>query len=259
MRSLIGKLIRITTGKRILLPNYLSKGTEASDLINSLVHLRQFRGLYLEVGVENGLTFESVRLRQRVGVDPQPRFRATFLTPWIKFHRLTSDAFFEKNTQFFDIIYLDGLHTAEQTLKDFHNAMKWLSKEGVIVIDDTIPSDMYSAVPNQQEAYRLRREFGNSTNTSWHGDVFKVVNVVSSFMGESLNLATIVSLDNPKTIVWRKTNDSRIDWEPRNFFEKLDQMDYETTFSHGIPSNFRPIKWNQFERLFDQNQINISE
>lgn len=70
MRSLIGKLIRFTTGKRLLLPNYLSKGTEASDLINSLVNLRQFRGRYLEVGVENGLTFESVRLRQRVGVDP---------------------------------------------------------------------------------------------------------------------------------------------------------------------------------------------
>ena len=37
---------------------------------------------------------------------------------------MTSDTFFKNNKDKFDVIFLDGLHTYEQTIKDINNAIK---------------------------------------------------------------------------------------------------------------------------------------
>jgi len=259
MRRFIGKLMSLALGKRLLLPNCLSRGTEASDLINRIIELRQRGGRYLEVGVENALTFEAVKLRHRVGVDPFPRFSVSFLTPWVKFHKLTSNVFFEANREFFDIIYLDGLHTAEQTLVDLHNSLKKLSKGGVIMIDDTIPIDEFSALPDQNEAYRLRKMIGNSDDMSWHGDVYKVINVINQFKQKNLNIATITTLKNPKTIIWSDSETTYPNWEPDNFLDVLHARDFKSTFVEGIPESFMPMSQANFEKVFSKSYKSISE
>jgi hypothetical protein len=259
MRAYIGKLISFAVGQRVLLPKNLARGTEASDLINRIIDLRGFNGSYLEVGVENGLTLEAVNIRRRIAVDPYPRFRITWLTPRIESHKLTSNAFFGQNNKVFDIIYLDGLHTAEQTLMDLHNALKKLSNNGVIVIDDTIPNDEFSAIPNQDEAYRLRKKESNSDDTSWHGDVYKVVCIITSFMKDSLNVATVTSLKNPKTIIWKKADNIDINWELDKYSKKLNEQTYKETFANGVPPMFNPVSWNQFEEMFLERHKSISE
>jgi hypothetical protein len=250
LRKFVGSLIQLVLGKRILLPNYLSKGTEASELINQIIQLRNFKGCYLEVGVENGLTFEAIHLRHKVGVDPYPRFRVTRLTPWVKFHKLTSDVFFDLNSQCFDIIYLDGLHTAEQTLRDLHNALKKLNPGGAVVIDDTVPNDEYSALTDQHETYRLRKLNNSSNDMSWHGDVFKVVNILQTLKHTNLHVATIVSLQNPKTVVWSDSENPATFWQPEEYLEALHQKDFKETFVEGIPSSFKPMQIQEFEEIF---------
>lgn len=48
----------------------------------------------------------------------------------------TSDAYFELKPAFFDFIYVDGDHTAEQVLRDAVNADKALKVGGLLAFDD---------------------------------------------------------------------------------------------------------------------------
>ena len=54
----------------------------------------------------------------------------------ILFFKITSDLFFIKNQNLFDIIYIDGNHTPEQCYKDIENSYNVLSKNGLLIIDD---------------------------------------------------------------------------------------------------------------------------
>jgi predicted O-methyltransferase YrrM len=51
-------------------------------------------------------------------------------------YKSTSDSFFDKNQNFFDIIYIDGLHRYHQVKKDLDNALKYLKEDGIIICDD---------------------------------------------------------------------------------------------------------------------------
>jgi len=54
----------------------------------------------------------------------------------INIHRVTSDVFFEKNTNNFDLIYIDGSHYGEDVYKDSINSFKFLNVGGFIIFDD---------------------------------------------------------------------------------------------------------------------------
>jgi len=50
----------------------------------------------------------------------------------------TSDHFFDNNKFSFNVIYIDGYHLGSQVYKDFKNAWRILSKDGIIIMDDYI-------------------------------------------------------------------------------------------------------------------------
>ena len=50
--------------------------------------------------------------------------------------KLSSDIFFEKNNEFFDLIYIDGDHQTDQVNKDINNAWKILNDGGYLILDD---------------------------------------------------------------------------------------------------------------------------
>ena len=86
---------------------------------------------YLEIGCFDNKAFDTVPLPidQKIGVDP---LRGGT-------HRMTSDEFFKDNNLFFDVIFIDGLHTYEQCSKDVINSMKFLNKDGIIILHDMLP------------------------------------------------------------------------------------------------------------------------
>ena len=73
---------------------------------------------YLEIGTyKNELFNQAVKwFPNAIGVDPVEGGTL----------RMTSDAFFSNNSAYFDIVFVDGLHEANQVFKDVHNALEWL-------------------------------------------------------------------------------------------------------------------------------------
>jgi len=213
VKTLLGREIfrlknHILRNRRFLHSVRKSRGTEASHLINSLCKLNEASNDYLEIGVEYGLTFEAVQIKRKVGVDPHPKFNTFFRPRNTRFFSDTSDNFFESSKNSFDFIFLDGLHTFEQTWKDIQNSFRVLTDKGMLLIDDTVPCDEFSALPDQLESYKQRELAGKARTGSWHGDVFKVLWVFSEFFTEELDWYTIADLINPKTLVLKKTKDS---------------------------------------------------
>ncbi len=51
-------------------------------------------------------------------------------------HKGTSDSFFKKNKDTFDVIYIDGSHEADQVYRDLRNSWNSLNLDGIIICDD---------------------------------------------------------------------------------------------------------------------------
>lgn len=160
---------------------------------------------YLEIGVHSGETFFSIEAFHKVAVDPNFRFdtkEASITHPNARFHNITSDVFFEalgKDRQEFDVIFLDGLHTFEQTLRDFTNAMAFLSERGVIIIDDVVPNSYEASLPNAGIARDFRAKRGIA-DQSWMGDVYRLIYFIDAFFQQW----TVRTVQN-RCIVWRQT------------------------------------------------------
>ena len=71
-------------------------------------------------------------------------------------------------------MFIDGLHTYEQSLIDVQNTLKFLNPTGVIVMHDCNPKDKLSALPGNSlhEVSQLNLK---GWNNEWCGDVWKTI------------------------------------------------------------------------------------
>lgn len=122
---------------------------------------------YLEIGVRrHSDNFDKINIDHKVGVDPC--LEAFDREPTYK---LTSDDFFSKNTETFDIIFIDGLHEFRQVERDINNSLKFLNDAGFIVCHDMNPTKEYRQFTLDNPK---RREFVKKTkDTFWNGDCWK--------------------------------------------------------------------------------------
>lgn len=104
---------------------------------------------YLEIGYQQGKSFEKIKCERKAAVDPA--VNCDF--------RMTSDEFFERNTEKWDLVFIDGDHTFKQVEKDLINA--WQVAKWVVLHDCNPRNYITQAVP------RVSRE--------WYGDVWRVV------------------------------------------------------------------------------------
>ena len=100
------------------------------DYINKLVKERGYKS-YLEIGIDKGGCFRKVQCAKKTGVDPVSNVNGII--------KKNSDDFFGSTDEKFDIIFIDGLHTAEQVESDIVNGMAHLNKGGVLVLHDINP------------------------------------------------------------------------------------------------------------------------
>jgi Putative rhamnosyl transferase/Methyltransferase domain len=180
---------------------------------------------YLEIGVCTGATFFNVDIARKVGVDPHFRFdivdqqdrRATFCT-------MTSNEYFASVSpdEKFDLIFVDGLHTFEQTLIDFNSCMLMTDSRSVIIIDDTLPKDVFGSLPDARRAFKFRKASGGKS-LAWHGDVYKLIVYIHDFI-PTLSYCTFANGGNPQTMVWRE---SRTEVTPVcGNLERISRLDY---------------------------------
>jgi hypothetical protein len=161
---------------------------------------------YLEVGIQSGQTFFGVQCAQKFAVDPVFHFdvaEARAAHPHCTFHALTSDAYFAGPALAdgpFDVIFLDGLHTSEQIVRDFLNASELLTPRGVILIDDVRPNSYLSGLRSQRMAIEVKAKLG-VTDASWMGDVYKIVPFIETFC-QQFSYATPLEVSY-MLVVWR--------------------------------------------------------
>lgn len=163
---------------------------------------------YLEVGVSRAVTFDRVPAATKVAVDPVFEFDVAERRdrhPGSSYHQVTSDEYFASVVepgQQFDVVYLDGLHTLEQTLRDLMNAVHHLQPEGVIVIDDTRPPSYLASLPGRQNFFDVRSWLGLDDQKAWMGDVYRLVYFIETFCPH-LSFATIAD-NHGQSVVWRQ-------------------------------------------------------
>lgn len=171
---------------------------------------------YLEIGVAEGTTFFSVKMPHKVAVDPAFQFDPEERGgDGMYFFPQSSDDFFAQfasrpeasafktaeGKTLFDVIFIDGLHTYEQTMRDFNNSLRFAHEHTVWLIDDTVPDDPYSALPDQKRSLAYKKRVG-VLSASWHGDVYKMVFALHDLYPD-FSYCTIMDRGNPQTMVWR--------------------------------------------------------
>ena len=167
---------------------------------------------YLEIGVFTGKTFSKLDFETMHGVDPSFEFDITKVNrDGIEFYQMGSDDFFYQTSgkNKYDLIFLDGLHTYDQTYRDFCNCLSRSNHKSIFLIDDILPCDSYAAMRNENFALNLRRIEAPPTdgkfNKAWMGDVFKVLYFIKLF-NSNLEYATIINNGNPQTVVWNESS-----------------------------------------------------
>lgn len=196
---------------------------------------------YLEIGVWYGGTFEAVKIPQRVAVDPQPRFSRAALPRGITVRAQTSDDFFreESPSEKFDIVFLDGLHTYEQTYRDLINSLGCTHAGSVLLMDDVVPSDRMSALRDVEECYAERERVG-SPDRRWHGDVFRVILIVRDHHPELKYRTIVQDADNEQAVIWMDPYLPVVRPIPDDVLTSYRQYSYDEIFRDGIPEYFHP-------------------
>ncbi|WP_227272313.1 class I SAM-dependent methyltransferase [Roseobacter weihaiensis] len=204
---------------------------QSSRLMNKIAKHLGFTD-YLEVGVQGGVTFNAVDISHRDAVDPNFLFETSeFERETVRFFQMPSDEFFSRHCdKTYDLIFLDGLHTFTQCFRDFCAALQVLREGGVIVIDDTVPGDLFSSLATQDLAIAAREAHG-LTGRAWTGDVFKVIPTIHNYF-PNLSYVTLRNPDNPmykpNTVLWRG---QRADFHPAD----MDLKDIESLGYFDLP------------------------
>ena len=186
------------------------------DLINHVINKYNYKK-YLEIGCHNNEVFNKIKI-EKIGVDPVSggNFKGT------------SDKFFEQNKENFDCIFIDGMHEYKQVKKDILNSLKFLNKNGIIILHDCLPKSIsHQRVPR--------------TRYSWNGDVWKAV--VEARTWKHVDTFTVLS-DQGLGIIKNKDNSDLLNLEDTSF-EKLKFK----FFYDNYRKIMRTIRYNDFLKI----------
>jgi hypothetical protein len=156
-------------------------------VIQSLIGRTSAR-TYLEIGVESGECFLQIKAPRKIGVDPKffipfkKKFKSLFKNPsniFARYYEMPSDDFFALksdmlNRHGLDVVFIDGLHTYGQSLRDADNSLKHLNEGGVIVMHDCNPMSEAEAHPADSIAHARSLHLPGWTE-QWCGDVWKTI------------------------------------------------------------------------------------
>ncbi|HWB11668.1 MAG TPA: class I SAM-dependent methyltransferase [Pirellulales bacterium] len=132
------------------------------EFLNRLIDSYRYRN-YLEIGVAGGDCFAAVKAVLKVGIDPD-RIVRELSVPGSLLFCAPSDSFFAAlhARNFFDLVFIDGLHHHEQVHRDVVNSLDCLSVGGTIVLHD--------CNPRSEEMQRVPR-----VQAEWTGDCWKAI------------------------------------------------------------------------------------
>ena len=122
---------------------------------------------------------------------------------------MTSNEFFKRNKNFFDCIFIDGLHVYEQVREDIRNSIKFLNPNGVIILHDCLPLKIWNQIVPQMYGH-------------WNGDVWKAI--VEARTMNYIDTYTCKA-DHGLGIIFKRENKNLLTLDIANF-KKLKFKDY---------------------------------
>jgi hypothetical protein len=190
--------------------------------------------VYLEIGVREGECFLRIKAPRKIAVDPQilisskkkRKYYYKYLSNiFNRYFEMTSDDFFKNNHKSLnrhglDVVFIDGLHTYEQSLRDVQNSLKYLSDNGVIIMHDCNPLSEAAAYPAQsyQDAESLNM---TGFTGEWNGDTWKtIVHLRSS--RKDLDVF-VLDCDQGLGIIMKRKPESVLPYS----FEEISQLSYK--------------------------------
>ena len=147
----------------------INKTPSRTEVINFLLDSIDRETNYLEIGVRNPAdNYDHILSKIKYSVDPGIEFTENPVD-----FKMTSDEFFKKLREGvvlekdikFDVIFIDGLHLAEQVDRDIKNALEFIKDDGFIVLHDCNPPSEWHA--REEHNYRLSPAGNNWNGTTW--------------------------------------------------------------------------------------------
>lgn len=147
----------------------LDKSPSRTDIINYTLQCFERETTYLEIGVRNpDHNFNNIDAKIKYSVDPGLEFEENPVD-----FQMTSDQFFSElqngniltKDHRFDVIFIDGLHLADQVDRDIENALEFLSEDGFIFLHDCNPPTEWHA--REDYYYDLTPAFRYWNGTTW--------------------------------------------------------------------------------------------
>ncbi len=125
---------------------------------NILIHIAELFNYesYLEIGINLPQEcFDLIPCDHKISVDPNPNSKANYIMSSNEFWEMMST-----ERYYYDLIFIDGNHTYQQSKIDLKEALKNLSPKGTIVLHDVKPWN--------EDSQRIPR-----ISQQWNGDVWK--------------------------------------------------------------------------------------
>ncbi len=168
------------------------------QIVQEIIKKKDYKK-YLEIGCFDDELFNHINCLEKVGVDPVSGGTL----------RQTSDQFFFKNSQYFDCIFIDGLHEYNQVKRDISNSLNFLNEDGIILLHDCLPNNYYEqAIPRCQ--------------WTWNGDVWKAIVECRTF--KNIDVYTC-NADFGIGVILKRPNRNLLDY-PKKDYSKLQFKEY---------------------------------
>ena len=169
------------------------------EIIQDIIDFKKYDS-YLEIGCDRNQSFSNIKIKKRVGVDPVEGGT----------HKMTSDHFFSINKDNFDIVFIDGLHEYSQVMKDIKNSLRFLNKEGIILLHDCLPRTIWNQITPR-------------LNSDWNGDVWK--SIVHCRTLENIDTYTFIA-DRGIGLIFPRKNNNLVKFEKKVNFKNLTFKQY---------------------------------
>ena len=177
--------------------DFSSKKTRI-QIIQEIIDKKNYNR-YLEIGCFSDELFSRINCAKKVGVDPVSGGNV----------RETSDQFFKKNKEYFDCIFIDGLHKYNQVRKDIFNSLKFLDDNGIILLHDCLPDSYYAQVTPRCQWV-------------WNGDVWKAI--VECRNLKNIDVYTCYA-DQGIGVIFKRPNRNLLNY-PKKDYSKLKFSEY---------------------------------
>ena len=117
--------------------------------------------IYIELGTR---TFGQINrineyVKRCIAVDIEDKwYKKGLCDVGIEFYHMSTDAFYadwKKHSTKVDLIFIDALHTHEQSYKDFCNFKEFIRDDGIILLHDTYPpSKRFTSKDNCNDVWK---------------------------------------------------------------------------------------------------------